>query len=211
MTRLEAHNLACRRGSDWLFKNLSFRLDSGQMMWLRGTNGSGKTTLLRVLAGLTHADEGSLSVGQADSARVKPQTVERLYIGHANGLKDDLTVTESLQFLARLHDKESTVQAVHTALRRMGVHHRRNAYVRTLSQGQKRRVALARLVLDRSPSLWILDEPFDALDAAAIDTVYAEMIAHLTLGGSVIFTSHVPVDGRGAKPKVLDLGQDRTV
>jgi heme exporter protein A len=202
MNPLEANSLACRRGNDWLFKNLNFRLEAGQMMWVRGMNGSGKTTLLRVLAGLSRADEGSLSLGQ---------TVERLYIGHTNGLKDDLTVTESLQFLAKLHGKESTAQAVHNALRRMGVHHRRNAYVRTLSQGQRRRVALARLALDRAPSLWILDEPFDALDTAAVDVVYAEMVGHLTVGGSVIFTSHIALGDRGAKPMVLELGQGGVV
>jgi heme exporter protein A len=180
-------------------------------MWLRGTNGSGKTTLLRLLAGLSHADEGRLSLDHLDSEGSEHRPAERLYIGHTNGLKDDLTVTESLQFLARLHDKDSTLQAVHAALRSMGVHHRRHAYVRTLSQGQKRRVALARLVLDRAPSLWILDEPFDALDAAAVETVYAEMVAHLTLGGSVIFTSHIPVGDRGVVPMLLDLGRGGAV
>ena len=209
MTQLDACNLSFRRGGEWLFRGLSFQIAAAQMLWVRGTNGSGKTTLLRVLAGLSRADEGVVALGNSPSPGEAVSTTGRLYIGHLNGLKDDLTATESLQFLAAVPGCDSSSSAVHAALRHMGVHHRRHAYVRTLSQGQRRRVALARLVLDRSPKLWILDEPFDALDAAAIDTVCDVLRGHLSRGASVVYTSHIAVDGRIAHPQVLDLDQCR--
>ena len=102
-----------------------------------------------------------------------------VYIGHANALKDDLTVTESLTFLARLHGLESEPEAIRAALRTLAIHHRRHAVVRTLSQGQRRRVALARLALERAPSLWILDEPYDALDTEGVQAVNRLLAAHL--------------------------------
>jgi heme exporter protein A len=113
------------------------------------------------------------------------------YIGHANALKDDLTVTESLTFLARLHGLECQSQRINAALRTLAIHHRRHAFVRTLSQGQRRRVALARLALESEPSVWILDEPFDALDTQGIEAVNQLLAAHLARGGSVLLTSHL--------------------
>ena len=145
----------------------------GELVWLRGQNGSGKTSLLRIVAGLSRPEAGSISVGGG-----RPGA----YIGHANALKDDLTVTESLSFLARLHDLDSGAQGIRDALRTI---------VRTLSQGQRRRVALARLALERDPSLWVLDEPFDALDTHGIDAVNRLLAGHLARGGSVLLTSHL--------------------
>ncbi len=154
----------------------------GELVWLRGQNGSGKTSLLRIVAGLSRPEAGSISVGGG-----RPGA----YIGHANALKDDLTVTESLSFLARLHDLDSGAQGIRDALRTLAIHHRRHAIVRTLSQGQRRRVALARLALEREPSLWVLDEPFDALDTHGIDAVNRLLAGHLARGGSVLLTSHL--------------------
>lgn len=179
---LEASNLECVRGEKSLFRDLSFRLEAGACLMVQGANGSGKTSLLRIVAGLSRPEAGTLTL-----AGGRPGA----YIGHANALKDDLTVTESLVFLARLHDLESSAQGIRDALRTLAIHHRRHAIVRTLSQGQRRRVALARLALEREPSLWVLDEPFDALDVHGIEAVNRLLVAHLARGGSVLLTSHL--------------------
>jgi heme exporter protein A len=160
---LRAIDVSCRRGEEWLFRDLSFSVQPGQLVWLRGQNGSGKTSLLRIVAGLSRPDAGSVSLAAGRSG---------VYIGHANALKDDLTVTESPDFFWRACTAvESAPEAIRSALRTLAIHHRRHAVVRTLSQGQRRRVALARLALERAPSLWILDEPYDALDTQGIEAV----------------------------------------
>lgn len=179
---LEASNLECVRGEKSLFRGLSFRLEAGACLMVQGANGSGKTSLLRIAAGLSRPEAGSITVSGG-----RPGA----YIGHANALKDDLTVTESLTFLARLHGLECQSQRINAALRTLAIHHRRHAFVRTLSQGQRRRVALARLALESEPSVWILDEPFDALDTQGIEAVNQLLAAHLARGGSVLLTSHL--------------------
>jgi heme exporter protein A len=128
-----------------------------------------------------------------------------VYLGHSNGLKDDLTAIESLQFLARLHGRESSVQAIEAALRCMGIFHRRHLPVRTLSQGQRKRVALARLALETHPTLWVLDEPFDALDDVGIAAVQSLIKEHLQRNGAVLLTSHIPVVLDGVNTEVLML------
>lgn len=203
---LKVSGLACRRGNEWLFRGLDFAVYPGQMVWLRGHNGSGKTTLLRVVSGLAHADEGELSWSPALEETLSG--VGRLvYIGHLNAMKDDLTVCESLQFMARLHGRDGSEEAVLAALRKLGMHHRRHAAVRTLSQGQRRRAALARLALEHSPSLWVLDEPYDALDTAGIETVNALLGTHLLNGGCVLLTSHLALGA--AAPEARELLLDK--
>lgn len=182
---LQARGLACRRGRDWLFRDLSFELQPGQLVWLRGFNGSGKTTLLRTVCGLARPDEGEL---------VWPGDAGRVYVGHLNAMKDDLSASEALQFISRLHGGDAGMDRIGQALRELGVHHRRHALVRTLSQGQRRRVALARLALETRPALWILDEPFEALDADGIAAVQALIRAHLARRGGVLLTSHLALD-----------------
>lgn len=204
--RLKATSLFCRRGHEWLFRELTFSIWPGQMVWLRGTNGSGKTTLLRAVVGLTQADEGALEWSSSDAPSGEAARPRVVYIGHLNAMKDDLTVCESLQFLAGLHGCDASRKAGVQALRRLGLHHRRNAPVRTLSQGQRRRAALARLALEHQPSLWVLDEPFDALDATGIGVVNSLLAAHLKRGGSIFLTSHLALDGTG--PEATELGLD---
>jgi heme exporter protein A len=195
MMALDVASLACRRGEEWLFRDLSFSIQPGQLLWVRGQNGSGKTSLLRIVAGLTQQDAGSVMVGSESV----------VYVGHANALKEDLSVTEALTFLARLHGLGSRPADVAAALRRLAIHHRRHAAVRTLSQGQRRRVTLARLVLEQASSLWILDEPFDALDVLGIDVVNQLLRMHLERRGSVILTSHVSLSLPASMINELDL------
>lgn len=175
------------------------------MMWLRGANGSGKSTLLRIVVGLAEADEGTLSRGTRDEQGGNHLN-RMVYVGHLNAMKDDLTVCESLQFMAGLHGQDSRREVVLEALSVLGMHHRRNAAVRTLSQGQRRRAALARLALEGLPSLWVLDEPFDALDAQGIDAINGLLTAHLGRGGGVLMTSHLAYEAAG--PEALEFSLD---
>ncbi len=130
-----------------------------------------------------------------------------MYIGHTNGLKDDLSALESLGFVARLHGRPCDQEALGNALRRLAIHHRRHVVVRNLSQGQRRRVALSRLALERKPGLWVLDEPFDSLDAEGIDAINGLLLEHLRRGGGVVMTSHVPLNLVGANVQQLELGR----
>lgn len=179
---LAAVDLACRRGDRILFKGLQFEAKPGQVVWLRGANGRGKTSLLRLLAGLSTPEAGRVDWG-GDARQL-------VYIAHANALKEDLTVRESLRFLARLHGRDDSAARLDDALALFGMASRRDAPVRTLSQGQHRRVALSRLALDTDPSLWILDEPFDSLDHEGIATLNGLLTRHTSNGGSVVLTSH---------------------
>jgi heme exporter protein A len=179
MPLLTADGLACRRGGRLLFDALHLQVAAGDLVWLRGANGSGKTSLLRLLAGVARPDAGKLAC-----------SVARLYVAHANALKDDLTACESLAFLARLQGAEA--RCVPAALERFGLGALADAPTRTLSQGQRRRVALARLALTPSAPLWLLDEPFDALDADGVATLAQTLRAHAAAGGAAVLASHQP-------------------
>jgi heme exporter protein A len=161
--------------------------------------------LLRLLAGLASPEQGEIRwTGMPDPAPA--QAARRLvYIGHSNALKDDLTALESLQFMARLHGRPAGPQALEDALRRCGMHGHRHAPVRTLSQGQRRRVALARLCLETEPLLWILDEPFDALDIQGVETLDGLLSGHAQRGGSVVLTSHLALTLSNPQPIVVSL------
>jgi heme exporter protein A len=188
--------LACRRGDRVLFKGVNLEVRAGGAVWLRGRNGRGKTSLLRLACGLAVPESGRVLWGGVAVRRAGDYAQRRLYIGHANALKEDLTVRESLQFLAHLHGRAHDAPSIDAALARVGMASRRDAPVRTLSQGQRRRAALARLALERRAALWILDEPYDALDVDGIACVNGLLHEHLARGGSVLLTSHLsPGDG----------------
>jgi len=199
--RLRATNLACRRGTRLLFKGLDLELPAGQIMWLRGQNGRGKTSLLRIAAGLSSPEDGQVLIDGAPPRSVRPL----VFIGHANALKEDLSVFEALEFLLRIHGRPCQPGDVHAALDRLGLSSRRGAMVRTLSQGQRRRVALARLAAHSDASLWLLDEPFDALDSDGVERVNGLLAEHAGRGGSVLLTSHLSLDRPRLAPVDLDL------
>lgn len=203
---LRAESLSCRRGERLLIQGLDLTLEQGQIVWLRGSNGRGKTSLLRVLAGLSPPDEGALSwSGQRWKESRDDAARGTLYLAHANALKDDLTAHEALTFLAQLHGQGADAAAIDRALQALQIHNRRDAPVRTLSQGQRRRVALARLVLQPAKSLWLLDEPYDALDVDGCALLDAVLAAHARQGGCVMLTSHLPLNLRDPMPVELML------
>ncbi|HEX6016486.1 MAG TPA: heme ABC exporter ATP-binding protein CcmA [Burkholderiaceae bacterium] len=198
-------DVACRRGNRVLLRGVNLEQRAGHATWLRGRNGRGKTSLLRLAAGLASAESGRVLWGGTPLRQAADFARRRVFIGHSNALKDDLSVIEALQFLARLHGRPDDAGALRAALERLGMDKRRDALVRTLSQGQRRRAALARLALERTASLWLLDEPYDALDADGVRAVDALLHAHLGRGGSVLLTSHVAPGDGAPTMTVLDL------
>ncbi len=203
---LTAASLGGQRGERPLFRALELSLQPGQVVWLRGRNGRGKTSLLRLLAGLATPAQGAvLCDGQPLRPRAPEWRRRLLYIAHVNALKDDLTVAESLQFLGTLHGRTPSGDEIVAALSLLGVDRLRDRPVRTLSQGQRRRSALARLALPQPPSIWLLDEPFDALDDEGVQALHGLLSAQARRGGSVLLTSHQAVDLRDPVPQTLNL------
>jgi len=192
----EARDLACRRGDRLVFAGLSFRLGAGGALLLVGPNGAGKSSLLRLLAGLTPPAAGALFWDGAEALSDRAAHARRLaFIGHLDALKPALTAAETLAFDAALHVHEDgpaapLAERVLAALAAFRLDHLADLPVRLLSAGQKRRLALARLLLRPLP-LWLLDEPTIALDAQAIEDLGAVVAAHRARGGMVVASSHV--------------------
>jgi len=186
---LEISALACERGGLRLFAGLAFALGPGELLRVRGANGSGKTTLLRALAGLTRPAAGTVCwKGNPTGDDFRN---EMLFLGHAPALKDELTVLENLEFAARLSGHENF--NLMNALQRLGIARLADLPARYLSQGQRKRAALARLALSPAAALWLLDEPFAALDGEGIAQASALCSAHLAGGGMLVLTSHQDV------------------
>lgn len=203
---LQAQALEGQRGERTLFRALELQLAPGEVVWLRGRNGRGKTTLLRLLAGLSTPTAGEIHVlGQGVRRAGAELRRALLYIGHHNALKDDLSATEALAFLAATRGLSPTAQSLRDALERLGIASRARAPVRTLSQGQRRRVALARLALADPARVWLLDEPFDALDDQGIAALNGLLAEHAGRGGAALLTSHQELSLREPAPRVFAL------
>ena len=200
---LEARVLCCIRGERRLFQNLNFMVSSGECLYVRGENGVGKTSLLRLLTGLSAPDSGEvLWCGQSISQDASAFHRDLLFLGHRDALKEDLTAIENLQLYAALDGIHLPDDKALSALWRFGLRGREQLSVNCLSAGQKRRVLMARM-LTRQAKLWILDEPFNALDIQAVQALQDLISEHLEQGGLVIFTSHQEVNLPGIR--VLDL------
>ena len=192
---LRASELECVRGLRRLFQGLSFSVGPGDMLWVLGANGSGKTSLLRLLCGLARPESGVVSWNGRDVRQSRDAfNADLLYAGHAPAIKDDLTALENLRFGLAQSGITATQARAQTALTQFGLDASGGVMARALSQGQRRRVGLARLALAASKPLWILDEPFTALDREATQLVQTHLEAQLQRGGSVVFTSHQEVD-----------------
>jgi heme exporter protein A len=203
---LEVTRLECRRGDRMLFSGLDFAVDAGTLLHVRGRNGSGKTTLLRTLCGLYRQDSGEVSWrGEPIRRLAEDYRRELLYFGHLNGIKGDLTGAENLAISATLDGDDADTSSVWSALARIGLAGFEDLPTRMLSQGQKKRVALARLILSRAP-LWVLDEPFTALDVDAVDLLQGLIAEHVAGGGMAVLTTHQAVPLTSGQARHLDLG-----
>ncbi len=204
---LEARNLECTRGDHVLFRNLGFSVSAGELVYLRGSNGSGKTSLLRILCGLFMPTEGEVFWENENISELREEYYQELsYFGHLNAIKDELTGIENLRISSKLAGIELSEARALESLEKMGLMGREDLPTRFLSQGQKRRVALARLLVSET-KLWILDEPFSALDVAAVELLQGLIRTHLENGGMVILTTHQDValtTGKQARQINLD-------
>jgi heme exporter protein A len=203
---LEAVALACERDWRMLFENLELRLTAGDMVQISGPNGSGKTSLLRLMSGLMQPTAGHVLLnGQLLAEQRAELAPDLLWIGHAAGIKDLLTPVENLAWLCALHSA-AEADAIWQALDAVGLRGFEDVPCHTLSAGQRRRVALARLYLP-GPSLWILDEPFTALDKQGVAQLEAHLANHCQQGGTVLLTTHHTLSHTPAGYRDLDLGQ----
>ncbi|MEP6942943.1 MAG: cytochrome c biogenesis heme-transporting ATPase CcmA [Betaproteobacteria bacterium] len=199
---LVAQQLAAQRGFSPLFAGVGFTLHAGEALHVTGANGSGKTTLLRMVCGLTRPAQGTLAWRGADGAAALRECT--LYVGHASALKDDLTAEQNLHSLSTLHGETADERAVQRALAEWNLDAQRALPARALSQGQRRRVALARLRLTPR-ELWVLDEPTSALDAAGVDLLREHLRSHAARGGLAIIASHDTRSADGAGIRELRL------
>ena len=204
--KLEANALECVRGGRTLFQNLSFSLEQGELLEVTGANGSGKTSLLRMLCGLLAPAAGEiLWRGKKISALKEEYLKELAYLGHAGGVKAELSAAENL----RIHHglmvgRRADDEKITAALARMGLDGSEEQPAKTLSQGQQRRLALARLLIsDRA--LWILDEPLTALDSTGVQLVQSVIGDHLEEGGLAVLTTHQPLDVRAGRALQIHL------
>lgn len=202
---LEINDLACTRGDNLLFSGLSFSLSDGELMQVQGENGKGKTSLLRMLCGFLMPAGGEIRWrGENIRDLGEDYYAEMIYLGHYNAIKDELNALENLRINAGLAGCEINDKEALAALRYMGLRGRENLPVKVLSQGQRRRVALARLLVSNA-RLWILDEPLTALDVGAVGLMQELIGAHLAKKGMVIFTTHQPLEVAGIETRRLTL------
>jgi heme exporter protein A len=198
-TLLDVADLACRRGGRPVFHGLSFDLGAGELMALTGRNGSGKTTLLRALALLVRPEAGAI-LWQGANVQDDAETWRgRLaWLGHLDGLKGDLTVAENLSGAEQLRGRPAADDRLDTVLAALDLRALAHRAVRTLSAGQRRRTALARVMLTQAP-LWLLDEPLNALDAPAQQAFRGVLRQHLADGGLAIAATHADLGIAGAR------------
>ncbi|ALE01602.1 cytochrome c biogenesis heme-transporting ATPase CcmA [Candidatus Pseudothioglobus singularis] len=187
MLKLIVNNLSCQRGYKLLFENLSFELNSGEVLKVSGPNGSGKTSLMKILAGLSSFETGSIDY---DDTKINSEryNLDFLYIGHLAALSPELSCLENLKYTMRLGNDNLDLD-FSDALKKVGLEKFENELVGKLSAGQKKRIALSVLFITQS-KVWLLDEPFSALDSKAIKIIETRVEDHCNSGGICILTTH---------------------
>ena len=187
MSKLKINNLSCQRGYNLLFKNLSFELNSGEVLKISGPNGSGKTSLMKILAGLNSFETGSI---EYDNIKINSEkyNLDFLYLGHLAALSPELSCLENLKYTAHLGNNNLNPD-FSDALAKVGLEKFENELVGKLSAGQKKRIALSLLFITQS-KVWLLDEPFSALDSQAIKIIESRIEEHCNSGGLCILTTH---------------------
>jgi len=190
-TALELCNVTCARGGHTLFSELTLTLQPGQLLYVQGANGSGKTSLLRMVCGLLQPVSGKVLWRGRPVASLREEFGRDVaYLGHAAALKDDMSPVENLLAACGLGGQSASRLDAMGALAEAGLPGLENTPVRHLSQGQRRRSALARMAMARSSPLWVLDEPFNALDTKATHWLKGLITGHLLRSGLVVLTSH---------------------
>jgi heme exporter protein A len=203
---LEVKNLFCERDERTLLGGLSFHINKGEVIQIEGQNGSGKTTLLRILCGLTEVYEGEVFWENQIIDEVRDTFYHSmLYVGHLTGVKAALTAEENLAWMCQL-DPLLNRMNIAEALEKVGLYGYEDVPCFTLSAGQQRRVGLARLYLSNAP-LWILDEPFTALDRKGVAEKEMLISKHIESGGSVILTTHHNLNIPGIKVRSINLDE----
>lgn len=199
---LNVKNLACLRNEQVLFRNLNLSLSPKNVLFLEGENGSGKTSLLRILCGFRLADEGEITWGEQLISTMPEYFHNISYVGHKNGIKDELSVEENLNLMRSM----ATASDIKTesVLKEIGLFKQADVLSRQLSAGQKRKLALARLMMTNN-SFWILDEPFTSLDKATVGFFESLIKQHIGRGGMLILTSHHEIDLSGLSVHHLNL------
>ena len=187
MSKLKINNLSCQRGYNLLFENLSFELNSGEVLKISGPNGSGKTSLMKILAGLNSFETGSI---EYDNIKINSEkyNLDFLYLGHLAALSPELSCLENLKYTAHLGNNNLNPD-FSDALTKVGLEKFENELVGKLSAGQKKRIALSLLFITQS-KVWLLDEPFSALDSKAIKIIETRIEDHCNSGGLCILTTH---------------------
>ncbi len=202
---LEACGLTCSKRDRTLFEGLSLVVNTGELLYLRGPNGAGKTSLLRILTGLSTPESGAVLYNGIDVSEDKAGYYRDLfYLGHKSGTNGSLSALDNLSFWLAQHSKSVQEDALYDVLAKVGLVGLEDVPVRYLSAGQQRRVALSRLWL-KPAKVWILDEPFTALDVKGVHLLETSMKEHVSRGGLIITTSHQPLSGTAGEHRVFDL------
>ena len=205
MSGLVGLELTCTKRDRVLFDNLQFSINHNELVYLRGPNGAGKTSLLRILTGLSKPDSGAVMYKGVDIAHDPVSYQESLiYIGHKAGLSGAFSALENLHFWCAQHGVKTDNQHIFAILDSLGLVLLEDVPVRFLSAGQQRRVALARLWL-KPASIWILDEPFTALDVDGVALLETAFAQHVSKGGAVLTTSHQPLSALAGDIREFDL------
>jgi len=204
---LSVHQLACARGDRTLFSDLDFSLHGGQLLLVQGGNGRGKTSLLRLLCGLSSPLAGEVHWrGRRIDAEREEYHREMAYLGHTNGIKDELTPLENLRLAAAIGDYPLEEPEAERLLADLGLARSIDLPARVLSFGQRRRVALASLIAARR-RLWILDEPLTGLDVHGVALVEDLLRNHVSQAGLVVMTTHQPLALEGVDIVPLRIGE----